>query len=113
MDKKHTYFRKIDGLYFILILALIILQIYLDLRLPDYMSEITLLIQTEGITLNQVLKSGGSMLLCALASMTTSIINGYFIAKIAVGFTKRLRASVFKKIISFSVKEIDDFSSSS
>ena len=113
MDKKHTYFRKIDGLYFILILALIILQIYLDLRLPDYMSEITLLIQTEGITLNQVLKSGGSMLLCALGSMTTSIINGYFIAKIAVGFTKRLRASVFKKIISFSVKEIDDFSSSS
>ena len=91
----------------------IVLQVFLDLRLPDYMTEITTLVQTQGSAMSDVWIAGGKMLACALGSLASSIFVGYLAAKIAAGFSKRLRLSVFDKVQSFSLGEINLFSTPS
>ncbi|MEG1191288.1 MAG: ABC transporter ATP-binding protein, partial [Oscillospiraceae bacterium] len=93
--------------------AFVALQVFLDLRLPDYMKQITMLIQTPGSLISEIWLAGGKMLLCALLSLATSIIVGYLAARIAAGFSKRLRSSVFQKVQSFSLGEINRFSTPS
>ena len=92
---------------------LIVLQVFLDLRLPDYMTEITKLVQTPGSAMSDIWIAGGKMLACALGSLASSIFVGYLAAKIAAGFSKRLRLSVFDKVQSFSLGEISLFSTPS
>jgi ATP-binding cassette, subfamily B, multidrug efflux pump len=94
-------------------LVFIVTQVYLDLKLPDYMHEITMLVQTEGSKMSDVLLQGGYMLLCAVGSVIASIIVGFFAAKVAAGFSVRLRAMVFEKTMSFSIEEINGFSTAS
>lgn len=106
MNKKDW---QLAGLSFIFI----IVQIWLDLKLPDYMAEITRLVQTEGSAMSDILWAGGYMLLCALGSLVATFIVGYFVAKIAAGLSMRLRDLVFNKTISFSMEEINAFSTSS
>lgn len=91
----------------------IVAQVWLDLKLPDYMSEITRLVQTEGSTMADIFKSGGFMLLCALGSLISSIIVGFFAARIAASFSRRLRGLIFDKVESFSMEEINRFSTAS
>ncbi len=91
----------------------IILQVWLDLKLPDYMSEITKLIQTEGSPISEIWFSGKMMLLCAFGSLLLSISVGYLAAKLAASFSKRIRKMLFEKTLSFSMKEINSFSISS
>ena len=91
----------------------IVLQVFLDLRLPDYMTEITKLVQTQGSAMKDVWLAGGKMLACALGSLASSVFVGYLAAKIAAGFSKRLRLSVFDKVQSFSLGEINLFSTPS
>lgn len=91
----------------------IALQVWLDLKLPDYMATITTLVQTPGSDMNQVLGSGGMMMLCALASLAASVLVGYMAARIAAGFARDLRRSVFSKVQSFSLGEIQKFSTPS
>lgn len=91
----------------------IVLQVWLDLKLPDYMSEITSLIQTKGTTVVDVLVPGGYMILCALGSLASSFIVGYFAANVAASFSKYLRRDVFRKVEEFGMEEIKKFSTGS
>ena len=94
-------------------LIFVIVQVWLDLKLPDYMSEITQLTQTPGSTMSNIWINGGYMLLCALGSLAAAIIVGYFAAKIASSFSQRLRSLLFNKVEAFSMEEINRFSTSS
>ncbi len=91
----------------------IVLQVWLDLKLPDYMSKITKLIQTEGSSISEIWFSGKMMLFCALGSLILSVSVGYLAAKLAASFSKRIRKMLFEKTLSFSMKEINSFSISS
>lgn len=91
----------------------IVLQVWLDLKLPDYMSEITMLVQTPDSTMGEIFKAGGYMLLCALGSMLGAVIVGLFAARIAASFSRRLRALVFNQVEGFSMEEINQFSTAS
>lgn len=100
------------GLMFVCII-LIVLQVWLDLKLPDYMSEVTLLIQASGTKVKDLINPGGRMLLCALGSLVSSVIVGYFAATIAASLSKVLRKNVFNKVENLSMAEIKGFSTSS
>ena len=103
----------IEWLMAIISTALVVLQVFLDLRLPDYMTEITNLVQAQGSAMGDIWLAGGKMLACALGSLVSSVFVGYLAAKIAAGFSKRLRLSVFNKVQSFSLAEINLFSTPS
>ena len=107
------YLKKKEWLMIAVGLVFIVLQVWLDLKMPDYMSDITMLVQTEGSAMNDILVQGGYMLLCALGSMAASIIVGYLSARVAATLSMRLRALVFDKTMSFSLEEINGFSTSS
>ncbi|MDO4356768.1 MAG: ABC transporter ATP-binding protein [Clostridia bacterium] len=94
-------------------LLIVAAQVWLDLRLPEYMTEITALVQTEGSAMADVFLAGGKMLLCALASMVTSVIVGFFAARLAAGFSRRLRGELYQKVQAFSRQEINEFSTAS
>lgn len=111
--KLFRYLRKKDGGYAAASLAFIVCQVWLDLKLPDYMSEITKLVQTEGSAMSDVLRAGGLMMLCALGSLAASFIVGWFVARIAAGLSMRLREAVYGKVLSFSMEEIGRFSTDS
>lgn len=81
--------------FILLSVACIVLQVWLDLRLPDYMSNITMLVQTEDSEMTEILKNGGYMLLCALGSMASAVVVGFFAARIGAGLSKTLREKVF------------------
>lgn len=90
--------------------VLVLGQIYFDLKLPDYMSNLTVILQTPGSTTPDVWQVGGEMLLCALASMALSVICGYLAAKVAAGFSYTLRERIFGTVSSFDQQEMLDFS---
>lgn len=94
-------------------LVFIVAQVWLDLKLPDYMSEITSYVQTEGSTMSQIWEAGGYMLLCALGSLAAAVVVGFFATRIAASFTARLRSLLFNKVESFSMAEINRFSTAS
>lgn len=94
-------------------LIFIVTQVWLDLKIPDFMSEVTRLTQTPGSAMSDIWLNGGYMLLCALGSLAAAIIVGYFAAKIAAKFSQRLRSLLFNKVESFSTEEINRFSTSS
>lgn len=109
-------FKHLQGKDWLLImcsLVFIVAQVWLDLKLPDYMYEITMLVQTEGSKMSEVLVQGGYMILCAVGSMIAAMITGFFAAKVAAGFSVRLRGMVFDKTMSFSMEETNGFSTSS
>ncbi|UQZ36803.1 multidrug ABC transporter ATP-binding protein [Paenibacillus sp. PK3_47] len=91
----------------------IVAQVWLDLELPDYMADITRLIQTPGSEMSEIIATGSWMLLCALGSLATSIIVAGIAAKIAANFSSRLRSKLFNKVQSFSMEEINSFSTAS
>lgn len=91
----------------------IVTQVWLDLELPGYMSEITRLVQIPGSEMSEIIAAGGWMLLCALGSLATSIIVAGIAAKIAANFSSRLRSKLFDKVQSFSMEEINNFSTAS
>lgn len=93
--------------------VLIVGQVQLDLALPDYMSEITRLVQTEGSQMRDILLAGGKMLLCALGSMLLTVCTTFFSAQIASRFSARLRGEMYRKVVGFSNEEINRFSTAS
>ena len=94
-------------------LIFIVLQVWLDLKMPDYMNEITKLVQTPGSEMKDVWIAGGYMLLCALGSLVGAVVVGYYAARIAASFSKRLRSLLYNQVDSFSMEEINRFSTSS
>ena len=97
----------------LLIVGLVMLQVWLELEIPDYMSEITVLIQTEGKMISEILLAGGKMLVCAITSAICAIIVGYIVAKVSAGVSKKIRSELFNKVQSFSSNEIKNFSTAS
>lgn len=113
MNKIFKHLTKRDYLFAVIGLAFIVFQVWLDLKLPDYMSEITMLVQTEGSAMSEILTAGAYMLLCALGSLAATFIVAYFVSKIAAGLSMRLRDKVFHKTMSFSMEELNGFSTAS
>ena len=113
MIKLFRYLRKKDWLFVCISLCFIVFQVWIDLRLPDYMAEITRLIQTPDSALGSVVWAGVKMLSCAILSMAAMFVVGYFVAQVAAGLSKRLREAVYDKVISFSMEEMGKFSTAS
>ena len=113
MIKLLRYMKGREWLFFLVSLVFIISQVWLDLKLPDYMSEITTLVETEGSAMADIWASGGKMLLCSLGSLASSIIVCYLASSIAASFSRRLRAAMFDKVESLSMEEINSFSTAS
>lgn len=113
MLKIFKNFKGKEWILFAISIIFIVSQVWLDLKLPDYMSEITKLVQTPGSEMSEILTSGGWMLLCALGSLVASIIVAALAAKIAANLSARLRFKMFDKVQSFSMEEINNFSTAS
>ena len=113
MLKIFKYFEKKDWIVVVICLVLVAGQVGLDLTMPDYMSEITRLVQTEGSKMSEIFLAGGKMLLCALGSLVLAVLVGFFAARLAAVFSKRLRHAMFSKVESFSMEEINNFSTDS
>ena len=113
MLKVLKHLKKKDWSLVIFSIAFICAQVWLDLKLPDYMSEITMLVQTEGSEMNDVLSAGGKMLLCALGSLVSAVVVAVMASKIAMNFGANLRGKLFAKVQSFSMQEIGNFSTAS
>ncbi len=94
-------------------LIFVVAQVWLDLKSPDHMAEITMLVQTPGSAMSDIWLAGGKMLLCTLGSLTAAVIVGFFAARIAASFSKRLRSLLFNKVEAFSMEEINRFSTDS
>lgn len=89
------------------------MQVWLSLTMPDYMSEITKLVQTKGSKMNDILIAGGKMLACALGSLLAAVCTSICASKISSNFSANLRGQVFHKVQSFSMEEIGNFSTAS
>lgn len=113
MFKLFKDFSKKDIFYIILCILFIVVQVWLDLKLPDYMSEITVLVQSEDSTLNDILIQGLYMLGCAFGSLISAVIVGYFSSMIAADFSLDLRKQIFRRVEDFGTEEIKKFSTSS
>lgn len=113
MLKILKYLTKKDWMFVLCSFLFVVVQVYLDLRLPDYMSEITRLVQTPNSEMSEILSAGGYMLLCAFGSLIAAFIVGYFAAQIASNLSWKFRSSVYDKIEGFSMAEINKFSTAS
>lgn len=113
MLKLLKYLTKGDWGLAVLALGFIVAQVWLDLTMPDYMSEITTLVQTEGSAMSDILIAGGKMLACALGSFAASIVAAVCAARIAANFAATLREKLFDQVQSFSMAEIGKFSTAS
>lgn len=113
MFKIFKNFTKKDVFLIFICILLIVFQVWLDLKLPDYMTAITKLVQTEGSKVTDVLKQGGYMLLCAFGSLASAIFVGYLASMISATFSKNLRKKLFENVESFGMEEIKRFSTSS
>jgi ATP-binding cassette subfamily B protein len=94
-------------------IVFIVLQVWLDLKMPDYMTEITKLVQTPGSAMSDIWFAGGKMVACALGSLVFSFIVGYFAANAATSLSARLRSKIYGKTMSFGMEEIGRFSTPS
>ncbi len=114
MIKIFKKFTKKEILFIIISLFFIILQVGLDLKLPDYMADITKLLETKnGGHVREIIENGVYMLLCAFGSMLASCLVGFLAAKVAAGLAKRLRGLVYEKTMTFTMEEINTFSTDS
>ncbi len=113
MFKLLKNFKKKEWTILLISIVLIVGQVWLELKMPDYMSKVTVLVQTEGSKMKDILINGGYMLLCALGSLVGAIIVGYLIAILSAGFSKKLRGKLFRKVESMSMSEVKEFSTNS
>lgn len=113
MFKLFKNLSKKDLIYTFICIILIVFQVWIELKMPDYMSSITQLVQTEGSKMSDILREGAYMLACAGGSLLSAIIVGYFAANIASNFSATVRLKIFKKVEAFSTSEIKKFSTSS
>ena len=113
MIKLLKEFNKKDYFLIFVCSLLIVFQVWLDLKLPDYMSSITKLVQTEGSKMSDILSQGSYMLLCAFGSLISAFIVGYLTSYISATFSQKIRKSLFSKVQSFSMEEIKKFKTSS
>lgn len=113
MFKLFKNFTKKDYLLIFISLIFILVQVWLDLKLPDYMSEITKLVQTEGSKMSAILENGGYMLLCAFGSLLSAVLVGYISSNVSASFSKTIRKKLFDKVENLGIAEVKNFSTSS
>ncbi len=113
MIKLFKNLRKQEWGLIALALVFIVTQVWLDLTMPDYMADITRLVQTDGSTMSEILTAGGKMLLCALGSLIAAVFTAMCASKIATSFAATIRGKLFSKVQSFSMEEIGHFSTAS
>ena len=113
MLKLFKNFTKKDWLFILIALVLIFTQVWLELKMPDYMSEITQLVQTEGSEMKDILINGGYMLACAFGSLVAAVVTGYITSKISSNFSKNIRKKIFTKVENLAMQEIKQFSTNS
>ena len=106
-------FKKKEWFLSFIALLLIIVEVWLELKMPDYMSEITKLVQTEGSKMADIITNGAWMIGCALGSLVAAIIVGYIVANVASSFSMNLRKDIFNKVESLSMNEIKQFKTNS
>ena len=106
-------FKKKEWILAVVCLILIFVQVWLELKMPDYMTEITKLVQTEGSKMSAILKNGGYMLACAFGSFIAAIITGYITSIISSTFSMNIREKIFHRVESLSMQEVKTFSTSS
>ena len=104
---------KKDICLFLVAVVFIILGVNLELTMPDYMSKITMLVQTEGSKMSEILLNGGYMLACAFGSMLISILVGYLIARVTSDFSLNTRNKLFNKVLSMGMQDVKAFNTSS
>lgn len=113
MLKLFKNLKKTEWALVFLSIAFIVVQVWLDLTMPEYMAKITSLVQMEGSTMGEILLAGGKMLLCAVGSLIASVVTSVCAARITTGFARTLREKLFRKVQSFSMEEIGHFSTAS
>lgn len=101
--------------WFMMLFAIgfIVLQVWLDLTIPDYMADITALVQTDGSKMADIIAAGGKMLLCAFGSLAATVVVAIIASRVASDFSAVLRAKLFNKVQGFSMEEIGRFSTAS
>lgn len=104
---------KKEWLIVVICFALIVGQVWLELKMPDYMSEITVLVQSEGSDIKDIIANGAYMLACALGSLVSAVITGYFISNISARFSMDVRKKLFTKVENLAMQEVKQFSTSS
>lgn len=105
--------KKREWLLIVIAIVFIVVQVWLDLKLPDYMSEITVLVQTEGSEMHEILTAGGKMLLCAFGSLVSAVVVAVLASKVAANFGATMRGKLFEKVQEFSMEEVGKFSTAS
>ena len=113
MLKLFRYLKAKEWIFIAISTAFIVFQVWLDLKLPDYMAKITTLVQTEGSKMSEVWEAGGYMLACALGSLLTSIVISFIASRVSAVLSYRMREAIYNKVESFSMEEIKNFSTSS
>ena len=113
MRKLFKNLTKKDRIIILIVILTIVFQVWVELKLPDYMSEITKLIQTDGSKMSEILEQGGYMLACAFASMISAILVGYLVSGLSARFSLKLREQLFKKVQKLAVANIKKLSTSS
>ncbi len=113
MFKLFRNLTKKDVAFLLFAVVFIVVQVWLDLKLPDYMSEITVLVQTEGSELGEIISAGAKMLACALGSLISAVAVAVSAAAVGVSFSANLRGKLFHKVQDFSMEEIGRFSTAS
>ena len=113
MFKLFKTLEKKELLLALICFVLIVGQVWLELKMPDYMSEITVLVQTEGSQMSEIVKNGGYMLACALGSLLSAIIVGYMTATISATLSMKVRKKLFDKVENLAMHEVKQFSTSS
>ena len=104
------YFKKKDWITLLLAVVLIATQVVLDLKLPDFTSKLTTILQGENAVMREVWINGGLMLACAVASLASAMLCSFLIAQMSSSFSMTLREKLFSKICSFSSAEMKKFS---
>ena len=113
MLKQFKNFTKKDWLFIFTSIFLIVGQVSLELKMPDYMSEITKLVQTEGSKMGDILLNGGYMLLCAFGSLVLAFFTGFLVSKVSSNFSKNIRKKLFDKVETLAIQDVKKFSTSS
>lgn len=106
-------FRKQEVVLALFSVVFVVAQVWLELKLPDYMREITSLITTQDSAMHDILIAGGKMLLCAFGSLLVTVLVAVCASRIASNFSAIVRGKLFDKVQSFSMEEIGRFSTAS
>lgn len=116
MDKLRLFMRYTERKDYLMLMAaflFVVVQVYMDITIPGYMSEIVELLYTPGTVPSDILGTGGWMLLCALCSLAAALVTGFIAARVAATVAMRLREAIFRKTLAFSMEEIGRFSTAS